>query len=70
MGGIAGACLSLALSVSAYAMPDTFGYCHSTKMPCNYGMVPAIRLISVVSGLVAATAVIMLALRAERKVSA
>jgi hypothetical protein len=64
---LAGGCLSVALAVSAYTMPNTFGFCHSTKMPCNYGMVPAIRLISVVSGLVAATAVIMLALRARKK---
>jgi hypothetical protein len=47
-----GAILGLALSVSAAVLPDKFGYCHSVKMPCNYGMVPAIRLIAVVTALI------------------
>jgi hypothetical protein len=64
---ITGGCLSLALSVSAFVLPDIFGYCHSTKMPCNYGMVPAIRLIAVVNGAVAALAVTTAVIRLPRK---
>ncbi len=47
-----GAVLGLALSVIVFVLPDKFGYCLSSRMPCNYGMVPAIRFIAVVSGLV------------------
>lgn len=64
---IMGCCLSLVLSVSAYVMPDTFGYCHNTKMPCNYGMVPAIRLIAVVGGLIAAAVIFTVIARERRK---
>jgi hypothetical protein len=31
----------------AFWLPDRFGYCHSTRMPCNYGMIPGIRFIAV-----------------------
>jgi hypothetical protein len=64
---LASGCLSMALSVSAFVLPDIFGYCQSSKMPCNYGMVPAIRLIGVVSGLVAAAAIIALLIGRRRK---
>lgn len=64
---IAGACLSLGLSVTAYAIPDRFGYCHSPKMPCNYGMVPAIRLIAVICALLAAAGIVSLLLQQFKK---
>ena len=38
---------SLALYAAAMWMPARFGYCQSTRMPCNYGMVPAIRFLSI-----------------------
>jgi hypothetical protein len=33
-------------------LPDKFGYCLSPRMPCHYGMVPAIRFLSVIGILV------------------
>ncbi len=54
----ASAVFGLVLSVTAYALPDKFGYCHSSKMPCNYGMVPAIRLIAVATALLMVVALI------------
>ncbi len=41
----------------AYWLPDKIGYCHSTRMPCNYGMVPGIRFISVAGALIMIVAV-------------
>ncbi len=57
----------LLLSAAAYVIPDRFGYCHNPKMPCNYGMVPALRLIGVVSGIVAAAVIVTLLLRERKK---
>ena len=31
-----------------YWLPDKFGYCLSPRMPCNYGMVPGVRLLSII----------------------
>jgi len=47
-----------ALSLASFLLPDLFGYCLSSKMPCNYGMVPAIKFIAAASGLAAASALI------------
>ena len=43
---------SLILYVVAFWLPDTFGYCHSAQMPCNYGMVPGVRFIAVLSAII------------------
>jgi hypothetical protein len=43
---------SLILYVVAFRLPDTFGYCHSTQMPCNYGMVPGVRFVTIVSAII------------------
>jgi ascorbate-specific PTS system EIIC-type component UlaA len=37
------------LSAAAYAAPNIYGYCRSAKMPCNYGTVPAVRFVAVVT---------------------
>jgi hypothetical protein len=50
----------------AYWLPDKIGYCHSTRMPCNYGMVPGIRFISIAGVVIMIVAVIGL-LRTSRK---
>jgi hypothetical protein len=42
------AILSSILFGIAFWLPDKFGYCLSPKMPCHYGMVPAVRLLSVI----------------------
>jgi len=44
---LVGAVLSCVLFSLAWWLPDKFGYCQSPRMPCNYGMVPAIRFLSV-----------------------
>jgi hypothetical protein len=50
----------------AFWLPDKIGYCHSTRMPCNYGMVPGIRFISM-AGLVIMIVAIIGLLRTSRK---
>ncbi len=42
----------------AFWLPDKFGYCHSTRMPCNYGMVPGVRFIAVAGTLLMGGAII------------
>ena len=37
---------ALVLYCVAFWLPDKTGYCMSTRMPCNYGMVPGIRFIA------------------------
>jgi len=49
---LVGAGTALALFVVAYILPDKFGYCMSSNMPCHYGMVPGIRFIAVAGGLI------------------
>ncbi len=46
------AVLSVVFSVAAWVFPDKFGYCLSSTMPCNYGMVPAVRFIAALNGLI------------------
>ncbi len=48
---LAAAGSALLLSIAAYVVPDITGYCKSTKMPCHYGTVPAVRLIAILTGL-------------------
>ena len=49
---LAGAILSTLAFGIAYWLPDKFGYCQSPRMPCHYGMVPAVRFISVIGILI------------------
>lgn len=63
---ITGAMTALIFYGIAFWLPDKFGYCRSTRMPCNYGMVPGVRFISVIGGLIMAGAIIGL-FRAARK---
>ena len=37
---------AVGLSAAALAIPEFAGYCKSPKMPCNYGTLPAVRLVS------------------------
>jgi hypothetical protein len=39
-------------------IPDKFGYCQSPRMPCHYGMVPAIRFLSIIGILIMIGAVL------------
>jgi ribose/xylose/arabinose/galactoside ABC-type transport system permease subunit len=63
---IATAAASFLLYGIALWLPDAIGYCHSSRMPCNYGMVPGIRFISVLGMALTAIAGVGL-LREQRK---
>ncbi len=58
MGAAAVSCALLAL---AWFMPDVYGYCASPRMPCHYGMVPGIRFIAVLAGVLLIAAIVLLA---------
>jgi hypothetical protein len=45
---LVGAILSTIVFGIAFWLPDIFGYCLSPKMPCHYGMVPAVRFLSII----------------------
>jgi len=60
------AILSGMIYVAAFRLPDTFGYCLSPRMPCNYGMVPGIRFMAVTGALIMTVAIIRL-LKSSRK---
>ncbi len=66
ISAVIGAVTAVVLYGIAYWLPDKIGYCHSTRMPCNYGMVPGIRLISIAGAVIMIVAVIGL-LRTSRK---
>ncbi len=50
----------------AFWLPDKFGYCLSPRMPCNYGMVPAVRFLSI-TGLLTMIGVVFSIARSYRK---
>lgn len=58
--------ISIILYAVAFRLPDAFGYCHSTQMPCNYGMVPGVRFIAVLSAIIMAVAFVE-AMKSYRK---
>jgi len=58
---LAGAISSCVLLSLAWWLPDKFGYCQSSRMPCNYGMVPAVRFLSIIGLLVMIGAVVGIA---------
>lgn len=37
--------VTLVAGISVALLPSAIGYCHSDRMPCNYGTVPALRLL-------------------------
>jgi hypothetical protein len=63
---VIGAAVSIILYIIAFLLPDTYGYCHSSRMPCNYGTVPGIRFISGISGIIMVVAIISI-VRSTRK---
>jgi len=64
---ITGAGAAILMYVVAYQLPDTFGYCHSSRMPCNYGMVPGIRFIAVAGALIMIVASVSLIKKIRKK---
>jgi hypothetical protein len=63
---IVGAAVSIVLYVIAFKLPDIYGYCHSSRMPCNYGAVPGIRLVAGIGGIIMVVTIISL-VRSTRK---
>ena len=62
LSGVVGACLVYGVSIW---LPDRFGYCLNPQMPCHYGMVPGVRFIATIGGLVMIAALIGIA-RSDR----
>ncbi len=58
---VANAAVLCAILALAWSAPDHYGYCMSPKMPCHYGMVPSVRFIAAVAGVVLVTAMALLA---------
>ena len=63
---IVGAAVSIILYIVAFLLPDRYGYCHSSRMPCNYGTVPGIRFIASIGSIIMVVAIISL-VRGTRK---
>ena len=51
----------------SFWLPDKIGYCRSSRMPCNYGMVPGIRFIAITGALILVVAVINLLRTSQKK---
>lgn len=64
---LACAAISVILYIAAILLPDKFGYCASSQMPCHYGMVPGVRFIAVVSAIIMSIALIRLAKSYRKK---
>jgi hypothetical protein len=58
--------LAAVLFFVSLLLPDVMGYCRGTQMPCNYGMVPAIRFVAALGGLVVLAGVAGLGKSARR----
>ncbi len=56
----------LAAGVSVLWVPDAIGYCHSSRMPCNYATVPVLRLLGVLMVLLSLVS-FLLSFRGEKK---
>ena len=54
------AAISDVLYIIAFLLPDKIGYCHSSQIPCNYGMVPGVRFVAIVSAIIMSFALIRL----------
>jgi hypothetical protein len=67
---IVSAAVSVILYVIAFLLLDKYGYCHSSQMPCNYGMVPGIRFVTSISGIIMVVAIIVLVRSIRKKGSA
>ncbi len=67
---LASSSLAAVLLVLAWVMPDVYGYCASPRMPCHYGMVPGVRFISALAGLVLVAAMLLFVRSTRRKAEA
>ena len=60
------AVLQTIIFLIAFWLPDKFGYCLSPRMPCHYGMVPAVRFLSIIGILIMIGAMFII-IRSSRK---
>ncbi len=60
------AVVSIILYIIAFLLPDKYGYCKSSRMPCNYGTVPGIRFVAIIGGIIMVVAIVSL-VRSTRK---
>ena len=51
----------------SFWLPDKIGYCMSSRMPCNYGMVPGIRFIAAAGVLTLIVAIFKLVRISQKK---
>jgi len=58
---------AVVLFAVSFYLPDTFGYCHNSRMPCNYGMVPGIRFVAAGGALIMFGVAISLAIKYFKK---
>ncbi len=65
--GLASGSIAIILYGAAFMLPDKIGYCHSSKMPCNYGTVPGIRFVAVVSAIIVLITLIRLGTSYRKK---
>lgn len=64
LGALAAA---IGISIAALCLPGIYGYCKSPKMPCNYGTIPALRLVAAVNAAIALWAAIGTVRQLSRK---
>lgn len=64
---IASAVTAIIVYGVSFWLPDKIGYCQSSRMPCNYGMVPGIRFIAAAGVLILIVAVINLVRTSQKK---
>lgn len=57
----------LTSGVSIVLLPEAIGYCHSNSMPCNYGTIPALRLIGALIILLSLTGFLVSLRRQEKE---
>jgi len=62
-----GSVLSMIVFGIAFWLPDKFGYCLSPRMPCNYGMAPAVRFLSIIGILIMVGVVFSIARSSGKK---
>jgi hypothetical protein len=66
-GAIATAGVAIALCAAAFFVPAYTRYCAHPDMPCRYGMVPSVRFIAVIVGLVEVVALTRLMRESRRR---
>ncbi len=59
---------ALAAGISVLWIPEAIGYCHSGRMPCNYGTIPVLRLLGALIVLLSLTGFLLSFRREKREI--